>query len=153
MTYPRLWCDRQGFRATAAAELRRVPVYLRLLQVMAGLIPLIGALLMMFAGPQELSLVELDSFRFLVAGLMILGLAGFPLAMFGTGLLAQAWAALTGSNETASRSRASSQLPHKRVCHRGHNSTNAWLFARLSAFASKSSRNTVRSRVLGLVDH
>ena len=41
--YPRLWCDRQGFRATAAAELRWVPIYVRLLQVMAGLIPLIAA--------------------------------------------------------------------------------------------------------------
>ena len=53
VTYPELWCDRQGFRATAAAELRSVPVYLRLLQVMAGLIPLIGAVVMMIVGPQE----------------------------------------------------------------------------------------------------
>jgi serine/threonine protein kinase len=105
VTYPKLWCDRQGFRATAAAELRSVPSYLRLLQVMAGLIPLIGALLMMFAGPQEASFQEFQSFRLLVASLIILGLAGFPLAMFTTGLLSQAWAALAGSNEIASRVR------------------------------------------------
>ncbi|MEI8371530.1 MAG: serine/threonine-protein kinase [Planctomycetota bacterium] len=103
VTYPKLWCDRQGFRSTAAEELRSVPVYLRLLQVMAGLIPLIAAVLMMFAGPQE---SENQSFRFLVIGLIILGMAGFPLAMFTTGLLSQAWAALTGSNEILSRSRS-----------------------------------------------
>ena len=33
--YPRLWCDRQGFRETAALELRAVPQRLRLLQVLA----------------------------------------------------------------------------------------------------------------------
>ena len=102
VTYPKLWCDRQGFRTTAAAELRSVPVYLRLLQVMAGLIPLIGAVLMMFVGPQE---SENQSFRFLVISLIILGMAGFPLAMFTTGLLSQAWAALTGSNEILLRRR------------------------------------------------
>ncbi len=82
-----------------------MPVYLRLLQVMAGLIPLIGAVVMLFAEPQELSPSEFRSFRFLVAGLIILGMAGFPLAMFSTGLLSQAWAALTGSNEITSRPR------------------------------------------------
>ncbi|MGO9111518.1 MAG: hypothetical protein ACLP9L_20015, partial [Thermoguttaceae bacterium] len=100
--YPELWCDRQGFRATAAAELRFVPVYLRLLQVMAFLIPLIGAVLMMFAGPQDSGF---QSFRFLVTSLIILGGAGAYLAIFTTGLLFQARAALTGSNEIASRRR------------------------------------------------
>jgi hypothetical protein len=100
VTYPELWCDRQGFRATAAAELRSVPVYLRLLQVMAGLIPLIGAVAMMIVGPQA---SDNQSFRFLVISLIVLGMAGFPLAMFSTGLLSQAWAALTGSNEISSR--------------------------------------------------
>ncbi len=106
VAYPELWCDRQGFRATAAAELRSVPFYLRLLQVMAGLIPLIGALTgavaMLSAGPQN---SENQAFTVLVIGLIILGMAGFPLAMFTTGLLSQAWAALTGSNEISARPR------------------------------------------------
>ncbi|MGA2259631.1 MAG: serine/threonine-protein kinase [Thermoguttaceae bacterium] len=101
VTYPELWCDRQGFRATAAAELRSVPVYLRLLQVMAGLIPLIGALLILLG--LKASTSDDPSFRFLVASLIILGMAGFCLAMFTTGLLSQAWAALTGANEISSR--------------------------------------------------
>ena len=101
VTYPELWCDRQGFRATAATELRAVPACLRLLQVMAGLIPLMGAVLMMFMGPQELKVEEFEFFRFLVISLIVLGLAGFTLALFTTGLLSQAWAALTGSNEVS----------------------------------------------------
>jgi hypothetical protein len=102
VTYPELWCDRQGFRATAAAELSSVPVYLRLLQVMAGLIPLIGAVVLTIVGPQD---TEKQSFKFLVSGLMVLGMAGFPLAMFATGLLSQAWTALAGSSEIPSRAR------------------------------------------------
>ena len=99
VTYPELWCDRQGFRATAAAELRSVPVYLRLLQVMAILIPLSGALLMVFTGVQD------AAFRYLVASLIFLGVVGVPLALFTTGLLFQALAALAGSNETTSQPR------------------------------------------------
>jgi len=80
-----------------------VPVYLRLLQVMAGLIPLIAAILILFGAPRELSPDEFQSFCFLVISLIILGSAGFSLAMFTTGLLSQAWAALTGANDVASR--------------------------------------------------
>ncbi len=107
VVYPRLWCDRQGFGATAAAELRDVPFYLRMLQVMAGLIPLIAAVLILFLGPQKSS-GDLP-FRFLVAGLIIFGMAGSYLAMFSTGLLLQAWEALTGSKEVATRRRSASR--------------------------------------------
>ena len=103
VTYPKLWCDRQGFRATAAAELRTVPVYLRLLQVMAGLIPLIGAIVMVWAEGEQTPGSNYQSFKLLVIGLILLGMAGFPLAMFTTGLLSQAWAALTGANEVSHR--------------------------------------------------
>ena len=48
---------------------------------------------------------EYQSFRFLVIGLIILGVAGLPLALFTTGLLSQAWSALTGASETSSRRR------------------------------------------------
>jgi hypothetical protein len=103
VTYPRLWYDRQGFRATAAAELRNVPKTLWLLQVMAGLIPSFAAILMfgmLSAGSDD------PLFRFLVIGLMILGSAGFPLATYMTGLLAKAHAALIGlGEEGASRGR------------------------------------------------
>jgi serine/threonine protein kinase len=96
--YPRLWADRRNFRATAAAELRAVPRRLRLLQVLAGVIPLAGAvLILMGTGSAGSSAGESLAFRLLVASLIILGAAGFCLAMFATGLLSRAVAALTGS--------------------------------------------------------
>jgi len=91
--YPRLWYDRRGFRATAAAELRSVPTYLWLLQVMAGLIPSIAAILLLLGSDEG------RPFRLLVICLMVLGSASFPLAMYMSGLLSKALAALTGSGE------------------------------------------------------
>ncbi len=100
--YPRLWCDRQDFRITAAAELRAVPWRLRLLQVLSGVIPLAGAVLMLMgAGPIDPSDGESFAFRILVASLIILGAAGFCFAMFATALLSRAFAVITGSNETS----------------------------------------------------
>jgi len=106
VVYPELSCDRQQFRATAAKELRTTPFCLTMLQVLAGLIPLIAAVLLLFVGSDG----EGNSFpfRFLVISLIILGLAGFCLAMFTTNLLFQAWAALTGASGVSSR-------PHSRL--------------------------------------
>jgi serine/threonine protein kinase len=115
VTYPRLWYDRQRFRAIATAELRGVPRTLRMLQVMAGLIPLIAAILLMtwMVMLLELHKDEVDPlFGALVIGLMILGAAGFPLATHMTGLLAKALAALVGTrDESAGGIRASTLLP------------------------------------------
>ena len=51
--YPRMWVDPRDFRQQAAAEL--VPLNRRLgfFQLLAGLIPLAGALLMVGVGPEE----------------------------------------------------------------------------------------------------
>lgn len=94
--YPRLWRDTRDFRAQAAVELRPVMPRLRLLQVFSGVIPLVGAVLMMGAGPQEFTAQEYVSFRFLVTALIVLGMAGFQLAMLITGRLSQRLDALTG---------------------------------------------------------
>ncbi len=95
--YPHLWCDTRNFRAQAAAELEPVMPRLRLLQILSGVIPLVGAVLMMGVGPQEFSAAEYASFRFLVTALIVLGMGGFQLAMIVTSRLSQGLAALTGS--------------------------------------------------------
>ncbi len=115
--YPRLWYDRQRFRAIAASELRVVPKTLRVLQTMAGLIPSFAAILLFWmmwmimllqSSTDKIDLI----FGFLVFGLMILGAAGFPLATYMTGLLAKALAALVGTrDESAGGIRASTLLP------------------------------------------
>ena len=77
-----------------------MPRRLRLLQVLAGVIPLAGAvLILMGTGSSGSNEGESLAFRLLVASLIILGAAGFCLAMFATGLLSRAVAALTGSEE------------------------------------------------------
>lgn len=88
--YPRLWTDRQDFRSTAAVELRAVPRRLLLLQILAGVIPLAGAAMILIGWNEGDSL----AFRLLVTSLIVLGAAGFCLAMFATGLLSRALAAL-----------------------------------------------------------
>lgn len=100
--YSRLWNDVRDFRATATAELSPIQSRLRLLQVLSGLIPLAGAVLMTAIGPQEFTAREYQSFRFLVSGLIALGMAGFQLAMLATGRLSEAQAAFTSPRRHAS---------------------------------------------------
>jgi serine/threonine protein kinase len=102
--YPRLWYDRQGFRATAAAELRNVPKTLWMLQVMAGLIPSIAAILMLYLMLHSKGAANDDPlFVYLIMSVMVLGSAGFPLATYLTGLLSKALAALVGAGEDSTK--------------------------------------------------
>lgn len=99
--YPGLWSDVRHFRRKAARQLKPIPRRLRLFQILAGLIPLSGALLMVGIGPQELSPAEYQSFRFLVIGLIGTGMAGFQLAMFITGRLTMVVETLTAAPSAA----------------------------------------------------
>lgn len=74
--YPQMWSDPSAARHQAHEELAGVAGRLRLAQFMAVLIPLLGAALLIGAGPDQLSL----SFRLLLTSLMVLGIAGFALA-------------------------------------------------------------------------
>ena len=102
VVYPRLWCDRQGFGTKAAAELRRVPAYLWLLQIMAGSIPSIAAALLFWSTSDKDS-TDNPMFRSLVVVLIILGSAAYPLAAYMSERLSKALAALTASGTPASR--------------------------------------------------
>ena len=74
--YPRMWSDPSGARQRATQELRGLPGLLRRYQMLAVLIPLVGATLLISAGPDQLSI----AFRALVTSLIVLGLAGFAMA-------------------------------------------------------------------------
>ena len=74
--YPRMWCDPTGARQQASQELAGLAARLKRFQLLAVLIPLLGAVLLVTAGPERLSL----TFRLLVTSLIVLGLAGFALA-------------------------------------------------------------------------
>jgi hypothetical protein len=81
--YPQLWMDGQGMRELAPLELRGLDRRLRIFQFLAGVIPLVGALMMIGVGPEE---ARYESFRLLVTGMILLGSFGFSFA-----LLAGAW--------------------------------------------------------------
>jgi hypothetical protein len=92
--YPELWPDGQGFRGTAAEELKAVSGRLRFFQFMAGLIPLAGAILLLSVGPEQLTV----SFRLLVTGLITLGMVGFGVALLASSRLSRVLTALTGAD-------------------------------------------------------
>lgn len=92
--YSRLWVDVQDLRATTRAELRGLPSRLRLFQLLAGAIPLAGAVLLVTFEPdlQDGRLV-----RLLAASLILLGMAGFALTLAVNQRLSRLLGLLTGS--------------------------------------------------------
>jgi serine/threonine protein kinase len=93
--YPRWWTDAQGIRRHARNELQPVPRLLGLLQVLSGLIPLAGAVLMVEVGPDEFT-SGYQGFRLLVTALIGLGMLGFCVAVSVSGVLGRCVAALSG---------------------------------------------------------
>jgi hypothetical protein len=95
--YPRLWLDAQDLRPTARAELRGLERRLGLLQFLAVLIPLAGAVLMVGVGPEAFTPSGgYRTFRLLVTALIALGMFGLGVAMMVSGRLGQTLTAFTG---------------------------------------------------------
>jgi eukaryotic-like serine/threonine-protein kinase len=90
--YPRFWVSPQSLRAKITQELTDRPPRLWLFQLLAGVIPLTGAILLLVAGPEVLSGWM---FRVLGVGLILLGMAGFGLAVLANQFLSQTLAVLT----------------------------------------------------------
>jgi serine/threonine protein kinase len=85
--YPGMWSDARGFRETAQRELAPMAARLGRIQLLAGSIPLIAAVLFLTAIRYELSQAMDDQTRrhliylvYLAAGLIILGLFGYHIA-------------------------------------------------------------------------
>jgi hypothetical protein len=98
--YPRLWIDAQSLRRQAREELSGVLRRLYPLQLLAGTIPLAGAILMMAAPLEEFNV----GYRLLVMALILLGMLGIGVAVFVSGRLAQTVTALTGGARPAATS-------------------------------------------------
>jgi hypothetical protein len=86
--YPEFLVGASNPRNTARRELRNVGGRLRSFQVLAGVIPLFGAVLMLAVGPDEFPDNYL-TFRLLVTLLIALGMMGFGLAVFASLVLTQ----------------------------------------------------------------
>ncbi len=94
--YPELWPDGRDFARLAAEELRPVAGRLHFFQFSAGLIPLIGAILLLGVGPEQFTV----SFRLLVTGLIILGMFGFGVAVLASSRLSHILTAFTGAERS-----------------------------------------------------
>jgi hypothetical protein len=90
--YCQLWLDGQDFGQAACAELGSLGPRLRLYQVLAGMVPLAGAVLMVGVGPE---ISGYHTFRVLVTALLVLGMAGFALATAAHNVLSQTVSVLT----------------------------------------------------------
>ncbi|MFN4259048.1 MAG: serine/threonine-protein kinase [Gemmataceae bacterium] len=95
--YPRLWLDTRGIQRIAADELGTLKRRLWVFQLLAGVIPLAGAVLMIEVGPEEFTHSSYQTFRWLVTGLIALGMAGFIAALTASRRLNDCLIALTGS--------------------------------------------------------
>jgi hypothetical protein len=99
--YPLLWGHAEHFRATAERELEPTRRWLRTLQVLAGVIPLVGAILLVLVGPQETTGSPYRVYQFLVVALIALGMGGFQLALTINDILYKTITALAGSPRPA----------------------------------------------------
>lgn len=77
--YPRFWSSPTAFQAKAEEELAAVPNQLRRVNVMAGIIPLAGAVMMILVTPIGFTdhTYEYNAFRFLTTSLIVAGMAGY----------------------------------------------------------------------------
>src|SRR5262249_13016498 len=103
--YPQLWTDVRSFNQHCTEELRGLPERMRVFQVLAGLIPVIGAALLIFSGPEHLTL----SFRLLLIGLLTLGMAGWGIVMIANERIAHVQLAFPHARE-AGGARSSSEV-------------------------------------------
>jgi hypothetical protein len=83
--YPRLWRNVRSFRKIAIRELAPVGPRLRVFQVLAGAIPLIGAVLIVSTGPGQFTPAQYGLFRLLVTALIGMGMVGFQVALLIAG--------------------------------------------------------------------
>ncbi len=102
--YPNLWGNVANLHATATAELGGLRRYLSIFQMLAGLVPLAGAILVVALGPEDES--TFGVFQFLVITLIVLGFFGFELANRSSFLINQTVHAMTKRRGTRRDSRS-----------------------------------------------
>lgn len=76
--YPRLWTDASKIKSEAPAELSIIPNRVVLMQLLAGMIPLAGAMLVVVQGPEQEA--NYSTFRLMLGLLIGLGILGVQVA-------------------------------------------------------------------------
>lgn len=91
--YPRLWREMSHFTERARRELQGMPVRHNWIQVLAGSIPLLAAVLTLTLAGENVGF----GYRVMVIGLILLGMLGYEVARAATRRLSQTLVALTGT--------------------------------------------------------
>jgi eukaryotic-like serine/threonine-protein kinase len=78
--YPRMWKNFRNFRRDAADELRSIKPRVQGFQWLAGVIPLLGAALIVGVSPHWEHAADYDAFRMLITFLILMGMVGVHLA-------------------------------------------------------------------------
>jgi len=99
IAYPRLWIGEARPRERARLELSRLGSSKHPFHFMAGFVPLVGAALVVYVGPDRLDPVSYASYRILVILLIGSGMAGLAFAIRATHALSETFLALTGTSE------------------------------------------------------
>jgi serine/threonine protein kinase len=102
--YPQLWVDAHDLPKQVPHELRVSDSRSWLFQLLAGSIPLAAAVLMVVGGPE---VAGAPMFRLLVTALILLGMAGFGLALWANHFLGQTRAVLLSARPQPRASHAS----------------------------------------------
>jgi hypothetical protein len=127
--YPRLWVDARGLRRESREELGPLDWRLGVFQLLAGLIPLVGAVLMASVGPdEEFEAGSYGRFRVLVTALIAAGMLGFTAALSASRQLQHILSALIGSERRRDDGRRARSTSH-------HKSEST---AQMSSFSSRS---------------
>jgi serine/threonine protein kinase len=100
--YPQLCMGNAGIRRNARQELCVLAPAMRLIHFTAGFVPLIGAALVVYVGPEKLDASHYNTYRLLVSILIASGMIGLLFAIRATNLLAQTLYAITGSDKASS---------------------------------------------------
>lgn len=79
--YPRFWTGCCEIKRASRHELKKVNGRLKLFQILAGIIPLAGAVMIVGAGPEIIDPQRYYVFQVLVVSLIALGMVGFVFAM------------------------------------------------------------------------
>ncbi len=101
--YSQAWSDAACFDALSRRELAAVPARLRGFQIAAGLVPLVGAILILALGPETFEAGSYLAFRWLIFCLIVLGMAGIPFSIHVGSLTAKSIDALRGAERAADR--------------------------------------------------
>ncbi|MEQ8791782.1 MAG: serine/threonine-protein kinase [Pirellulaceae bacterium] len=107
LLYPLLWSDAADFTPIARRELAYAAPWMRGMQIISGLAPLAGAVLLVLLGPNTFLTGGYLEFRLFTATLIVLGMAGIPLCIRANRLITESIDVFTQSHDSSDAERSS----------------------------------------------